>query len=89
MAGTAQGDYPWRQAIDEASSDRIGGDREYDWNGACHLKQRCQSYAASGYDNVRCERDQLRCIPAKAVGIAPAPACFNPHIATVGPPQTG
>src|SRR5262249_11175864 len=45
------------------------------------------SYAASGYDNVRCERDQLRCIPAKAVGIAPAPACFDPHIATVGPPQ--
>ena len=42
---------------------------------------------ASGQDDVRRERDQFRRISRDRVGIAAAPAIFDPHVAADGPAQ--
>src|SRR5262245_61552107 len=60
---------------------------EYDRNGAGRLQQRPQSRAASGQDDIRCERDQFRSVSANAITIARTPAVVDPHVATNAPAQ--
>ena len=76
-----------RQALDEARADRIGDMHEHDRHGAGRLQQRPQRGAASGQDDVRCERDQFRRVSANAISIARAPAVFDPHVAADAPAQ--
>src|SRR5262245_50874216 len=60
---------------------------ENDRNGAGRLQQRPQSRAASGQDDVRCERDQFRSVSANAITIARTPAVVDPHVAANAPAQ--
>src|SRR5262249_48369584 len=76
-----------RQAIDEASADRIRRLREYDRHAARRLQQRRYDRAASSQDDVWRQRDQFRRIFAKAVGIAGPPARVNLQVAALGPAQ--
>jgi len=46
-----------RQAIDEASADRIGGVREHDGHGAGYRQQCRHGRARRGQDDVRRQRD--------------------------------
>ena len=46
-----------------------------------------RSRTAHGHDDVRRERRQFRRVPAYGVGIATAPANFEPHVLAVGPAQ--
>jgi hypothetical protein len=48
-----------RQTIDEAGTNRIGDDREYDRHSAGYLEQRLHAVANS-QDDVRRKRDQFR-----------------------------
>src|SRR5262249_16207274 len=43
--------------------------------------------ARGGQDNIRCEREQFRRVPATAVGIDRAPTVVDPHVTTGGPAQ--
>jgi hypothetical protein len=63
-----------RQTIDEAGADRIGNDHKYDRDSPGRLQQRSYDRTASGQDDIRRERGQFRCVFAKFVGIAAAPA---------------
>jgi hypothetical protein len=55
-----------RQARYVATADRIGGLCKHDRQVAGHLLQRTEGYQVSGQDDVRCKRDQLRRVSAKA-----------------------
>jgi hypothetical protein len=86
--GKAGGIAAWpRQALDEAGTDRIRGQREYDRHGAGCLEQRAHGHAAGCKNGVRRERHQFRGVTANALGIAHAPADVDLQVATVGPTQ--
>jgi hypothetical protein len=75
-----------RQTIDEAGADWIGDDCEHNRHSAGRPKQLLHG-TATGEDEVRAKREQCRRVFPNTVGIAPAPAIVDPHIATVGPAQ--
>src|SRR5262249_30613161 len=70
-----------RQACDNAGAHRIYGLREHDWHSAARLSQRGHNRAPGREDHVRRKRDQLRRVPAYAVGIAATPANIDAKIA--------
>src|SRR5262245_24707547 len=59
-----------RQALDEASADRVDDTHEHDRHSASRLQQRRQDRGASGQDDVGRERDHFRGISANVGGIA-------------------
>jgi hypothetical protein len=58
-----------RQALDVTGIDRVGNNRENDWNGTGGLQQWCEASARMGQDGVRRERDQFRRVSANLSGI--------------------
>ena len=74
-----------RQAVDEASGDRITGDREHDRHGAGRLQQRPHGRAAMGQDDVRRKRGQFRRMSANLGGIGRGPADVDAHVAADRP----
>src|SRR5262249_43474216 len=76
-----------RKAIDEAGADWVDDIHEYDRHIGRRLLQRRHCRARGGQDNIRCEREQFRRVPATAVGIDRAPTVVDPHVTTGGPAQ--
>src|SRR5262245_7807248 len=76
-----------RQAVDEATTDRVGDIHEHDRHGGRRLHQLRQARSAGGEDDVRRERDQFQPVSAKEFGIARAPTILDPHVAADGPTQ--
>ncbi len=76
-----------RQGRDEASTDRIRCLREDDRYGSGRLQQQRHDLAASGQDDIWCEREQFRRVSANALGIARGPASVDLHVAAVDPAQ--
>ncbi|MGB3658984.1 MAG: hypothetical protein WBA14_13765, partial [Pseudolabrys sp.] len=74
-----------RQVIDEASTDRTGGDREHDWHRVCRLQRRPHGHGAMGQDEVRRERGQFRRVSANGGCIRGGPAGVDLHVAADGP----
>jgi hypothetical protein len=48
------------EAFDEAGTDRVGNNHEYDRDAASSLKCRASCGAARSYDHIRRKRDQLQ-----------------------------
>jgi hypothetical protein len=76
-----------RQALDPSAADRIDRVHEHNRDGATRLLQRAHNRPTRSQDDIRRERDQFRCVAAKAIEIACAPAVFDPHVAADGPTQ--
>jgi hypothetical protein len=76
-----------RQAIDNASADRIGDCRKHDRQSAVDTLQRCHSQGAAGQDDVWGERNQIRSVFYGLVGVVLAPACVDPYIPANTPAQ--
>src|SRR5262249_30937025 len=73
------------KAIDEAGADWVDDIHEYDRHSGRRLLQRRHCRARGGQDDIRCEREQFRRVPATAVGIDRAPTVVDPHVTTGGP----
>ena len=76
-----------RQAVNEASGDRIGDDREHDRHGAGRLQQRPHGRGAMGQDDVGYERGQFRRVSANFGGIGRGPAGVDAYDAADAPAQ--
>src|SRR5262249_35460430 len=72
---------------DIASVDGVGDQNEHDRHGAGGTLQRDDGVVATGQNDLRAERDQLRPVLTRTLGIAGAPALADPHVAAVGPAQ--
>ena len=69
-----------RQAFNKTGAHRIGDKHEHDRYGACGLEQRPQTWAASGQNDIRRERNQVSCVLAHGLSIARRPARFDLHV---------
>src|SRR6266446_4613819 len=69
-----------RQTLDEPSTDWVDEIHEHDGHAGARLLQRRHGERPGCQDDIRRERDQLRCIFAMALGIAGAKAVVDPHV---------
>src|SRR5262249_29975769 len=76
-----------RQALEDASANRIGEICEYDGNGASCLLHRRDRDAAHGYDHVWRECNQFGCILTNTLDLASGKAIIDLHISSDCPAQ--
>ena len=77
-----------RQALDEASADRIGNDREHDRYGTGYLQQGDDAAALPVARMTSGARpNQFGRILADALGVTFCPATVDPHVAPIDPAQ--
>ena len=74
-------------AGDQAGTDRIDDAREHDRDRTGRLLQCEHDGAGKGEDDVRCKRDQLGRIAARAFAVPASPSNIEVHSVTVGPAQ--
>ena len=71
----------------EACTDRIVGDCEYDRHGARGLQQRCDGRSAASQDGVGREGGQFQRVSPNFGGVVRGPTGVDTHIAADGPAQ--
>jgi hypothetical protein len=76
-----------RQALDEASADRIGDIHKHDRDGAGRLLQGPYGHAADGQDRIRRERNQFRRLSANGSGLAAGRAIVDLQVSANRPAQ--
>jgi hypothetical protein len=76
------------QALNEAGTDRIRDNREYDRNRTRRLQQRCEAIGADRHDDVWGECNQFGCVGPCDVGVIRGPAKLDSNVATVSPAQS-
>jgi hypothetical protein len=75
------------ETLDEASTNRIGDDREHDRHGARRTPQWPSGRTARREDDVRSKRHQFRCVFSSIILVAPGPTVVDLEILPDGPAQ--
>src|SRR5262245_39783668 len=70
-----------RKACNITGADRVRDLNEHDRHSARCLQQWSYPCGAVGQDDLRCERDQFRCVTANALVLTRAPSVVDVHIA--------